>query len=206
MGGTDGGAGASGRIGGERGRSTNGKTARGWKPRRGRDRVSSTRPSARATCWTRRHRPGSSCSTPGANARWCRSPAGSASPRCRAWSTPSRATGPGARPGFVTACATAARRRWGRILRALAAAHPNITLRVAHSGFPSPPGRRTGILAPLPRAAGSPIVRWEAGGGRAPRQPGQVRKEAAVTSLARVAAASQPAHPLGFDPRDPVAA
>src|SRR5207302_10840914 len=31
-------------------------------------------------------------------------------------------------------------------------------------------------------ASAPDIVRWEVGGGQAPRQPGQVRKEAAVTS------------------------
>src|SRR5437762_3283260 len=32
-------------------------------------------------------------------------------------------------------------------------------------------------------ASAPDIVRWEVGGGQAPRQPGQVRKEAAVTSF-----------------------
>src|SRR6266436_5050266 len=37
------------------------------------------------------------------------------------------------------------------------------------------------MLAPASPTAD--IVPWEAGGGQAPRQPGQVRKEAAVTSV-----------------------
>src|SRR6185437_14359628 len=45
------------------------------------------------------------------------------------------------------------------------------------------PQSRTARVVGLARLTGSPdIVAWEAGGGQAPRQPGQVRKEAAVTS------------------------
>src|SRR6516225_11790510 len=44
-----------------------------------------------------------------------------------------------------------------------------------------PCGPRTGNLAAPP--AMPDIYCWEVGGGRAPRQPGQVRKEAAATSF-----------------------
>src|SRR5881275_1998839 len=53
--------------------------------------------------------------------------------------------------------------------------------RGAHFALPERLLGRGPIKVAVPASAPD-IVQWEVGGGQAPRQPGQVRKEAAVTS------------------------